>query len=190
MQALQAFWQTQKGWAIGIITGILVICLACSGLSALAASRAANNVPAPIQLPPVDSPQQPPAPVQQPPADEPAQPQPLPAGSTTSTLDVAVLQSWISQTSGEELPGSLINYIGAFCDTNPSACTWSQLSNWNVTGPAVIVTDPISVSMISYGWEVVQTYQMTDGYWGVYYCPSTCLAPKPGRAAILSSPLP
>lgn len=112
------------------------------------------------------------------------------AGSTTTSLDVNVFQSWVVQTANDQLPGSLIDKIGAFCDVNPSACVFSQTGNWHVNGPAVLVTDPIGVSMTSYRWQVVKTYQMNDTYWGVYYCAVSCFSPKPGRAALLSSPLP
>jgi len=110
--------------------------------------------------------------------------------SPTTSLLLVTAQKIIADHKGDELANATVDEFGKWCDRNELACPKSEVSNWTVTGPALLLTDPIGVDMTKSGFRVVKTYTMNSTFWGVYYCSDRCVSPKPGRAVNLSAPLP
>jgi hypothetical protein len=112
-------------------------------------------------------------------------------GSTSTKLDVNTMKQWITQTQGDAEATNLVTLVGQYCDNNPTSCVKSEGSGWTAPKNSVNLTDPIGVDMTQYGWRLIKSYQSNPKFWGVYYCPlDYCVSPKPGRAAVLSAPLP
>ncbi|GAB4219418.1 MAG: hypothetical protein Fur009_5540 [Candidatus Microgenomates bacterium] len=97
----------------------------------------------------------------------------------------------IDATSADEYADSLTVLFGHQTDTQCLQDATSPVGDWQVKGPAIIMTDP-GHQPIS-GARVVKTWNFRkDWIFGVYFCPSssTCNVPTPGRAVYLDDDLP
>lgn len=124
-------------------------------------------------------------------------PVPLPteAPSTTSCtrrlMTVNEAMNLIDATRADVYADSLTVLFGRQVDTQCLQDSTSSVGGWQISGPAVILTDPGHQPIT--GARVVKTWQyQTDWIFGVYFCPAgtTCTVPTPGRAVYLDGNLP
>ncbi len=163
------------GIAVAVIIGLLVWLLVVSTVTFSSAPAVSGPAPFVPVAPALGSPA-------------------LPAGSTSCTarlMTTAEATNLIDATSADEFADSLTVLFGRQVDTQCLGDITSPVGGWQVSGPAVILTDPGHMPIT--GARVVKTWNFqTDWIFGVYFCPAgtVCSVPTPGRAVYLDGNLP
>jgi hypothetical protein len=114
---------------------------------------------------------------------------------TTRLLSLNLLKQVLDETSNERVEITL-GKLREPCNQGIVTCYDHPSSNWSITGPAVIGTDPLQQPII--GAQVIKVNKDATGNWlpnwpiGLFYVPAgqNVLVPTPGVAYPLEDSLP